>query len=86
MRPKPGTKQFEYDFRTVTEADLERERIVERYVAEHLADWQARRLGAGDANRSRVDHHDTKAATLSGHAVGPTGNTSLTPDSCSWEG
>ena len=41
MRPKPGTKQFEYDFRTVTEADLERERIVERYVAEHLADWQA---------------------------------------------
>ena len=41
MRPKPGTKQFEYDFRTVTEADLERDRVVERYVAEHLAEWQA---------------------------------------------
>ena len=41
MRPKPGTKQFEYDFRTVTEADLGRERVVERYVAEHLAEWQA---------------------------------------------
>ena len=41
MRPKPGTRQFEYDFRAVTEADLERERVVERYVAEHLAEWQA---------------------------------------------
>ena len=41
MRRKPGTKQFEYDFRAVTEADLEREQIVERYVAEHLAEWQA---------------------------------------------
>ena len=41
MRPKPGKKQFEYDFRAVTEADLERERVVERYVAEHLAKWQA---------------------------------------------
>ena len=41
MRPKPGTKQFEYDFRAVTAADLERERVVERYVAEHLAEWQA---------------------------------------------
>ena len=41
MRQKPGTKKFEYDFRAVTEADLERERVVERYVAEHLAEWQA---------------------------------------------
>ena len=41
MRPKPGTKQFEYDFRAVAEADLERERVVERYVAEHLTEWQA---------------------------------------------
>ena len=41
MRPKPGTKQsLEYDFRTVTEADLERERVVQRYVAEHLSEWQ----------------------------------------------
>ena len=41
MRPKPGTKQLEYEFRTVTEADLERERVVQRYVAEHFANWQA---------------------------------------------
>ena len=40
MRPKPGKRQFEYDFRAVTEADLKRERIVERYVAEHLSEWQ----------------------------------------------
>ena len=41
MRRKPGTKQFDYDFRAVTEADLDRERTVERYVAEHLGQWQA---------------------------------------------
>ena len=41
MRPKPGRRQFEYDFRAVTDADIERERVVERYVAEHLADWQS---------------------------------------------
>ena len=40
MRPKRGKRQFEYDFRAVTDADLERERIVERYVAEHLTEWQ----------------------------------------------
>ena len=42
MRPKPGTKRFEFEFRAVTEADLERERIVERHVAEHLPQWQAK--------------------------------------------
>lgn len=41
MRRKPGKKQFEYDFRGVTEADLERERIIERRVAKYLAEWQA---------------------------------------------
>ena len=41
MRQKPGTKRFEYDFRTVTEADLNRERTVERYVTRHLAEWQS---------------------------------------------
>jgi putative DNA methylase len=40
MRPKKAGKSFEYEFRAVTEADLERERIVETYVAEHLAAWQ----------------------------------------------
>ena len=42
MRPKRGTKRFEYEFRTVTEADQQRERVVERYVAEHWAEWQAK--------------------------------------------
>ena len=41
MRRKPGKKQFEYDFRAVTEADLERERVAERYVAERLWEWQS---------------------------------------------
>ena len=39
MRPKPGTKRREYQFRGVIEADLERERIVEQYVSEHLEEW-----------------------------------------------
>ena len=42
MRPKRGTKRLEYEFRTVTEADRQRERVVERYVTEHWAEWQAR--------------------------------------------
>ena len=40
MRPKPKGKGFDYEFRAVTEADLERERIVEEYVGRHLAEWQ----------------------------------------------
>ncbi|MEJ5301141.1 MAG: anti-phage-associated DUF1156 domain-containing protein [Thermodesulforhabdaceae bacterium] len=40
MRPKENGKGFEYEFRSVTDEDLERERIVEKYVAEHLAEWQ----------------------------------------------
>ncbi len=42
MRPKKGSKAYEYEFRAVTAADLERERRVEAYVAARLADWQAR--------------------------------------------
>jgi len=42
MRPKPGKKTFDYEFRPVTEADLERERIVEEFVAQHLAEWQTK--------------------------------------------
>ena len=41
MRRIPDTKRFEYDFRAVNEADLQRERVVERHVAKHLAEWQA---------------------------------------------
>ncbi|MGD7035153.1 anti-phage-associated DUF1156 domain-containing protein [Methylotuvimicrobium buryatense] len=40
MRPKPNSKQFEYQFRAVSEDDLKRERIVIDYVAKQLADWQ----------------------------------------------
>ena len=41
MRPKRGTKRREYEFRAVTDADLERERTVERYVSEHWEEWEA---------------------------------------------
>ncbi len=40
MRRKKGKKTFDYEFRTVTEVDLQRERIVEDYVKKHLAEWQ----------------------------------------------
>jgi putative DNA methylase len=43
MRPKKG-KSFEYDFRTVTSVDLERERITEAFIQEHFNDWQAKGL------------------------------------------
>jgi putative DNA methylase len=42
MRPKKDRKDYEYEFRTVTSADLSREYVVEEYIAEHLADWQAK--------------------------------------------
>ncbi len=40
MRPKESGRSFEYEFRAVTAEDLERERVVEEYVATHLAEWQ----------------------------------------------
>ncbi|MCE7987121.1 MAG: DUF1156 domain-containing protein [Caldilinea sp. CFX5] len=42
MRPKPKGKSDEYEFRAVTAEDQEREQVVENFVAEHLADWQAK--------------------------------------------
>lgn len=42
MRPKRKGKGYEYEFRDVTFEDLERERIVESFIAEHLADWQVK--------------------------------------------
>jgi putative DNA methylase len=42
MRPKKKGKGEEYEFRSVTEDDLLRDRIVQDYVAQHLADWQRR--------------------------------------------
>jgi putative DNA methylase len=40
MRPKKKGKGFDYEFHSVTEDDLKRERIVEEYVSKHLAEWQ----------------------------------------------
>ena len=42
MRPMRQRKGDEYEFRAVTGEDLERERIVETLIGDHLADWQAR--------------------------------------------
>lgn len=39
-RPKPNSKQWEYDFRSVTEEDLKREQTVVDFVGQHLAEWQ----------------------------------------------
>ncbi len=42
MRPKPGQKKFDYEFRTVSTDDIKREHIVESFMAEHLIEWQAK--------------------------------------------
>jgi len=40
MRPKKAGKGDDYEFRSVTPEDLHRERIVDAFVEEHLAEWQ----------------------------------------------
>lgn len=40
-RPKAKGKGTEYEFRSVTEADLSRERKVEEFVAANLTEWQS---------------------------------------------
>jgi len=40
MRPKQNGKKFDYEFRSVTEADLQRERFVEEFIGQHLLEWQ----------------------------------------------
>jgi putative DNA methylase len=42
MRPKKMGNGEEYEFRSITEDDLLQERIVQDYVAQHLAEWQRR--------------------------------------------
>lgn len=42
IRPKEKSKGDEYEFRSVTDADLRREEIVEEYISKHLTDWQTR--------------------------------------------
>ena len=40
MKPKSNSSQYEYEFRSVTDEDLEREQKVIDYVGEHLEEWQ----------------------------------------------
>ena len=40
MRPKKGGKTFDYEFRAVTEDDVDRERTVHEFIQRNLEDWQ----------------------------------------------
>jgi putative DNA methylase len=40
MRPRANGRGDEYEFRSVSREDIEREHTVEAYVANHLAEWQ----------------------------------------------
>jgi putative DNA methylase len=40
MRPKKNSKLFDTEFRSVSRADTSREHLIERYVSEHLEEWQ----------------------------------------------
>jgi putative DNA methylase len=40
MKPKVGRKGYVYEFRSVLPADLDRERLIEEYVEQHIEDWQ----------------------------------------------
>ncbi|MEZ6088214.1 MAG: hypothetical protein R3C05_09365 [Pirellulaceae bacterium] len=42
MKPRLSGRRFGYEFRSVSEADLSREQIVENQVAENLTEWQAK--------------------------------------------
>ena len=42
MRPKNKGKGYDYEFRAVTSEDLKRERIVEAFMGENIADWQVK--------------------------------------------
>jgi len=42
MKPRKKGKNYDYEFRSVTEDDLKQERVVETYVGQHLTEWQAK--------------------------------------------
>ncbi len=44
MRQKPGKKMFDYEFRSVTQADLAREKVAEDLIAKNLGKWQSEGL------------------------------------------
>ena len=68
----------DYEFRTVTEDDLKRERIVEEFIAEHLADWQDK----GWVPDMRIEPGDKTDRADSRRAAGHTGTTCSTRGSC----
>jgi putative DNA methylase len=39
-RPKRKGKGYEHDFRSVDASDMDRERVVEAYVSQHIVEWQ----------------------------------------------
>jgi putative DNA methylase len=42
MRPKNKGKGYDYEFRSVNAEDMEREHIVEAFIAKHIDDWQVK--------------------------------------------
>ena len=79
MRPKKKGKGDDYEFRSVTEDDLKRERIVEEYIGKHLAEWQAK----GWIPDMRIEPgYNTDQPIRS--AAGRTGITCSTHGSCLW--
>jgi len=81
MRPKKKGKGDEYEVRAVTSDDLKRERIVEQFIAKHLAEWQAR-AGCPICESSRATTPTSQFANEAGHI----GITYLIRGSCWWRG
>lgn len=44
MRQKKDAKAYDYEFRSVTNEDLQREQLVEKFIGECIEDWQVRGL------------------------------------------
>jgi len=42
MKPKKSGKAFDYEFRTVTEKDLEHEHVIVDFLDKHLSEWQSK--------------------------------------------
>ena len=52
MRPKKRGKEYEYEFRSVTEADLNASALSKNSSSRHLSGLAGERLGAGHAHRA----------------------------------
>ena len=63
MRPKKKGKGDEYEFRSVTPEDLERERDRRRRSSRSIWPTGRQGLGAGHADRSRAGHHGIRGLT-----------------------